>query len=115
MKKCIDFDSRFADFTSRWMKEHGKEYRNFDAMEADMPRVYMTFLNTPARWLDGVTPGAYFTQFEDPKDLVDWMVDYVRKYPGATSLRSFFALSQPSFFASALVMKFSGSSPWANR
>ena len=79
MKKCIDFDSRFADFTSRWMKEHGKEYRNFDAMEADMPRVYMTFLNTPARWLDGVTPGAYFTQFEDPKDLVDWMVDYVRK------------------------------------
>ena len=79
MKKCIDFDSRFADFTSRWMKEHGKEYRNFDAMEADMTRVYMTFLNTPARWLDGVTPGAYFTQFEDPKDLVDWMVDYVRK------------------------------------
>ncbi len=79
MKKCIDFDSRFADFTSRWMKEHGKEYRSFDAMEADMPRVYMTFLNTPARWLDGVTPGAYFTQFEDPKDLVDWMVDYVRK------------------------------------
>ena len=79
MKKCIDFDSRFADFTSRWMKEHGKEYRNFDAMEADMPRVYMTFLNTPARWLDGVTPGAYFTQFEDAKDLVDWLCDYCRK------------------------------------
>ena len=79
MKKCIDFDSRFADFTSRWMKEHGKEYRNFDAMEADMPRVYMTFLNTPARWLDGVTPGAYFTQFEDAKDLVDWLCEYCEK------------------------------------
>ena len=44
-----------------------------------MPRVYMTFLNTPARWLDGVTPGAYFTQFEDAKDLVDWLCDYCRK------------------------------------
>lgn len=74
--KCINFDDHFADFTSAWMKEHGKEYRNFDAMEADMPRVYMTFLNTPAKWLDGVTPGAYFTQFEDAKDLVDWLQAY---------------------------------------
>ena len=44
-----------------------------------MPRIYMMFLNTPARWLDGVTPGAYFTQFEDAKDLVDWMCEYCRK------------------------------------
>lgn len=76
MHKCINFDDHFADFTSKWMKDHAKEYRNFDAMEADMPRVYMNFLNTPARWLEGVTPGAYFTQFEDPKDLVDWMCAY---------------------------------------
>ena len=79
MRKCIDFDQRFADYTSKWMQEHQKEYRNFDAMEADMPRVYMTFLNTPARWLDGITPGAYFTQFEDPKDLVDWLCEYCDK------------------------------------
>ena len=77
--KCINFDDKFADFASQWMKDHSKEYRNFDAMEADMPRVYMMFLNTPARWLDGVTPGAYFTQFEDAKDLVDWMVEYTQK------------------------------------
>ncbi len=76
MNKCINFDERFADFTSHWMQQHGKEYRNYDAMEADMPRVYMNFLNTPAPWLDGVTPGAYFTQFEDPKVLVDWLCDY---------------------------------------
>lgn len=76
MRKCINFDDKFAAYTSQWMEDHGKEYRNFDAMEADMPRVYMTFLNTPAKWLKNVTPGAYFTQFEDPKDLVDWMCDY---------------------------------------
>jgi len=77
--KCINFDDKFADFMAKWTKEHAKEYRNYDAMEADMPRIYMMFLNTPARWLDGVTPGAYFTQFEDAKDLVDWMVEYCRK------------------------------------
>lgn len=77
--KCINFDERFADFTSQWMQEHAKEYRNYDAMEEDLPRVYMMFLNTPAKWLEGVTPGAYFSQFEDAKDLVDWMVEYTSR------------------------------------
>ena len=49
---CINFDEHFADFTAQWLKEHSKEYRNYEAMEEDMPRVYMTFLNTPAPWLD---------------------------------------------------------------
>ena len=77
--KCINFDEKFADYMAKWTREHAGEYRNYDAMEADMPRVYMMFLNTPARWLDGVTPGAYFTQYEDAKDLVDWMVEYTQK------------------------------------
>lgn len=76
MHACIDFDKHFSAYVSRWMQEHSKEYRNYQAMEADMPRVYLNFLNTPAKWLNGVTPGAYFTQFEDPKDLVDWMCAY---------------------------------------
>lgn len=76
MFKCINFDDHFADFMSDWMKKHRSEYRNVDAMEADLPRVYMAFLNTPAKWLEGVTPGAYFSQFEDAKDLVDWLCDY---------------------------------------
>ncbi len=77
--KCINFDEKFADFMAKWTQEHRSEYRSVDAMEADMPRIYMMFLNTPARWLDDVTPGAYFTQFEDAKDLVDWMVEYCRR------------------------------------
>ena len=76
MFETIDFDERFADFTSAWMEAHRGEYRTLDAMEADIPKVYRQFLNTPADWLDGVTPGAYFTQFEDPKDLVDWLSAY---------------------------------------
>lgn len=75
-RELIDFDTKFADFMSAWLKQHRSEYRNFDEMEADMPRIYTVFLNTPAKWLQGITPGSYFTQFEDPKDLVDWLNDY---------------------------------------
>ena len=75
----INFDEHFAEFTSEWTKQHRGDYRNFDEMEADMPRIYMTFLNTRAKWLGSLTPGSYFTQFEDPKVLVDWMHEYCRE------------------------------------
>lgn len=72
----INFDEHFADYTSKWMQEHGDEYSTYDELEADMPRVYMMFLNTRAPWLGSLTPGSYFTQFEDPKVLVDWLNQY---------------------------------------
>ncbi len=72
----INFDEHFADFMSDWMKKHEEQYGSFDEMEEDMPRIYMAFLNTRAKWLGNVTPGAYFTQFEDPKVLVDWLEQY---------------------------------------
>jgi len=76
----INFDDHFADYTSRWMKDHQGDYGTVEEMENDLPRVYVSFLNTPARWLKGVTPGAYFTQFEDPKVLVDWMHAYCQQH-----------------------------------
>ena len=72
----INFDEQFADFMSGWMNTHQDQYGSFDEMEEDMPRIYMAFLNTRAKWLGSITPGAYFTQFEDPKVLVDWLVQY---------------------------------------
>ncbi len=72
----IDFDAHFADYVADWVKAHQDEYANYDEMEADMPRVYVSFLNTRAKWLGNVTPGSYFTQFEDPKVLVDWLRQY---------------------------------------
>ena len=71
-----NFDEHFADFMSGWMNTHQDQYGSFDEMEEDMPRIYMAFLNTRAKWLGSITPGAYFTQFEDPKVLVDWLVQY---------------------------------------
>ena len=74
-----NFDEHFAEFMSAWMEQHKNEYRTFDEMEEDLPRIYMAFLNTRAPWLGSVTPGSYFTQFEDPKVLVDWMNEYCRQ------------------------------------
>ena len=75
----INFDEKFADFTSDWMRTHQDRYANMDEMEDDLPRIYVAFLNTRAPWLGNVTPGAYFTQFEDPKVLVDWLAEYCEK------------------------------------
>lgn len=77
--RCIDFDEKFADYMSEWINAHRSEYRTYDEMEEDLPRIYAEFLNTPAKWLDDVTPGAYFSQFEDAKDLVDWMLQYTQE------------------------------------
>ena len=42
--KCIDFDKAFARYATQWFREHAKEYRNYDAMEAAVPDVYERFL-----------------------------------------------------------------------
>ena len=79
MFECIDFDEHLASFVADYMQAHQKDYKNYDAMEADMPAIYVRFLNEPAAWLDGLTPGSFFSQYEDPKDLVDWMIAYDQK------------------------------------
>ena len=75
----INFDEHFADFTSGWIAQNKGKYKTYDDMEAALPQVYMAFLNTRADWLGSVTPGSYFTQFEDPKVLVDWLNEYCRQ------------------------------------
>ena len=77
--RCIDFDKEFERYITVWMKEHGKEYKNYDAMEAAMPQVYEKFLDTPVNWLSGAKPGEYFNQFDNPKQLVNWMEDYFKQ------------------------------------
>ena len=77
--RCINFDREFERYVSQWIREHAKEYRNVDEMEAAMPQVYETFLDTPVNWLGGCRPGEYFAQFDQPKQLVNWMEDYFKQ------------------------------------
>lgn len=77
--RCINFDKEFERYVTQWMKDHAKEYRNYDEMEAAMPEVYDRFLDTPVNWLGGMKPGEYFTQFDNGKQLVNWMEDYYKQ------------------------------------
>ena len=77
--RCINFDKEFERYVSAWMKEHAKEYRNYDEMEAAMPDVYEAFLDTPVNWLSGAKPGEYFGQFDNAHQLVNWMEDYFKQ------------------------------------
>ena len=77
--RCINFDKEFERYVSAWMKEHAREYRNYDEMEAAMPDVYEEFLDTPVNWLSGAKPGEYFAQFDSAKQLVNWMEDYFKQ------------------------------------
>lgn len=77
--KCIDFDKAFSLYAMQWFRDHGKEYKNYDAMEAAMPDVYARFLDTPADFLAGAKPGEYFNAWDDAKVLIDWMEDYYKQ------------------------------------
>lgn len=76
--KCIDFDSHFNKYVQRWMTENRSKYKNVDEMEAQMPDVYLKWINIPADWLDGQTPALYFEQYDDPTLLCKWMLKYIR-------------------------------------
>ena len=54
-------------------------FKNVDEMEAEVPEVYLRWLNEPCDWLSGRTPGDYFEQFDDAKFLCKWLSDYVKK------------------------------------
>ena len=77
--RCINFDKEFERYVGSWMKEHAREYRNYDEMEAAMPDVYAAFLDTPVNWLAGAKPGEYFSQFDNARQLVNWMEDYFKQ------------------------------------
>ncbi len=82
MMPCINFDREFEKYLSAWMKEHAAEYKDMDAMEAAVPAVYETWLDTPASWLSGAKPGEYFDQFDNAAELVAWMEQYfVQRVP----------------------------------
>ncbi|MCL2810570.1 MAG: hypothetical protein FWD25_01610 [Clostridia bacterium] len=74
---CINFDERFSEHVTQWMGQHQHKYGNdTDRMEAQMPEVYLRWINMPANWLGGRAPALYFTQFDDADDLVRWMCAY---------------------------------------
>ncbi len=67
----IDFDSKFSRYAEQYIRANKAKFKDMDEAEAMMPELYMRWLNEPADWLDGKTPGEWFTQYSDPQELVD--------------------------------------------
>lgn len=76
---CVNFDKHFEEYVKVWTKQNLGKYKNMDEMEADIPEVYLRWLNEPCDWLSGKTPGNYFDQFDDAHFLTKWLCDYVKK------------------------------------
>ena len=77
--KIIDFDAKFTEILTDWIEKNRSRFRRPEDMEDEVPDVYLKFLNTPADWLDGKTPGEYLDQFDDSQALCDLVCDYIRE------------------------------------
>ena len=76
MPKCIDFDEKFGLYAEKWIAANRSKYKNMDLLEEQIPEVYLRWLNAPADWLDGKTPGEWFQQYSDAGELVALMREY---------------------------------------
>ena len=75
MYDILDFDANFAAYSEKWMQMNKKKFANIEQMEDAMPDVYMHWLNSPAAFLMGETPAAYFNKYDNPDDLVAWVIE----------------------------------------
>jgi hypothetical protein len=73
----IDFEKQFQKHLKEWMDRNRSRFGNADEIEAEAEKVYERWLQTPASWLEGVSPAVYFDRFDDAGLLVKWMLKYV--------------------------------------
>ncbi len=75
--KAIDFSGEFR----RYVLENLQGEPEMDEEEADefAHRLYHQWIETPMDWLDGKTPQAYFEQFDDPRELIAAVGEYLEK------------------------------------
>ena len=77
--QIIDFDAKFTDVLNDWIEKNRSRFRKPDDMENEVPDVYLRWLNTPASWLGGVTPGSYFEQFDSAAELCGLLKSYINE------------------------------------
>ena len=77
--QIIDFDAKFTDVLNDWIEKNRSRFRKPDDMENEVPDVYLRWLNTPADWLDGATPGTYFEKFDSAAELCALLKNYINE------------------------------------
>ena len=72
--KINDFDEKFYEFTQNWMAKHPEI--TVKQVENSYNELMQTWISTPAEWLDGATPDAYFDRFTAPEELIELLRGY---------------------------------------
>lgn len=75
--KIHDFDSKFFEYARTWMAMHPGLTEQ--QVEDSYNEIMLNFLNAPASWLDGETPGTYFNRYSSPKDLIKLVEEYDKR------------------------------------
>ena len=76
--EIINFDEHFAHYLNEWVEKNRARYKRPEDMEDAVPDVYLRFLNKPADWLGGATPGGYFERVQSAAELCSLLSDYAR-------------------------------------
>jgi len=75
--RIYDFDEKFFEYVRTWIALHpGLSEKQIEASYNEMMQ---SWLNAPAKWLDGATPGAYFDRYSEPKDLIKLVEEYDKR------------------------------------
>lgn len=74
----IDFDQHFTEYLHTWLEENQDSLEDIEEVERQMPALYERFAQTPAPWLSGQTPQAYFEAIAQPQRLIELMEEYLR-------------------------------------
>ncbi|MDD3212802.1 MAG: hypothetical protein PHY64_03975 [Eubacteriales bacterium] len=77
--KPIDFDAHFTDALNEWIEKNSAKRMRPEEMEDAAPEFYLQWLDTPADWLEGATPNAYFDRYTDAAELTKLLTEYVRE------------------------------------
>ena len=73
MFDILDFDANFKAYTDKWIELNKGKFKTYEEMEDAMPQVYMRWLNSPAAFLGGETPGGYFQKYDSAPELIKWL------------------------------------------
>ena len=75
--KIYDFDAKFFEYAQTWMALHPNMTEK--QVEESYNEIMLNFLNAPAKWLNGETPGSYFNRYSEPKDLMKLVEEYDKR------------------------------------
>jgi len=75
MRRVIDFDAKFFEYAQGWLAM--RPGLTEKQAEESYNKIMLDWLNAPAKWLDGETPGTYFNRYEDPKEIGKLLTAYL--------------------------------------